>query len=455
MNFRDTFHTPPEAIGVDPADTASAADFTRRIQELFLLGRDKLLPPLNIDDNLIDRIHEVLLASEDRDVILTMLTALSCWGNGRTPEVLEQSLAAVDPDSPVADALLRYHILAAAHHQGLAENMEMALLDHLASPECSKETQKVIFYLIRQKRNEFLLLQLTEIKRTIVKDFSWHCESHGLQLIDTCFFLMEEGDLAELFEPRDLRYDGCYGVFLRAAGMQPERASLILDFCGPHTGSEFTRDLACEEIRRIAEGHRFLCSLEGMSPEERERFFDRCGDPEKRKKLWDLLYPEDGGYPALTEGELLSRIEVLNPRWFTEALIALGALAAPVMLEVNDNEGLLMLQEQRKALAGDGEASLYDMYEPGPWGTPVENASFELMDQVTLYLQDGTCPDRLFTLLRIMLTVRQHTLRMEDDEVIFPGINSPDMFYCRAEDIFPLIVDTLRRELFYPLTHKE
>jgi len=461
VTFQKLFHPSPGTIDVDPGSEVSMETFAKAVQKLFLPGQEDQLPPLAVDNDLIEKCHAVLPASADEDVVRTMLTALSCWGNEGTPEVLEQSLLANPPGGSEADAVLRYYILAAAHSPELTEGLESRFLKILKLPDEYWNNRNVICYLTRQHPNAALLQALKEIKGNRRPDYQWDWKY--CQLFHSCVLSLEEDEIPALFGPEDFACEEFWGAYLQAAQLKPERAALIKELCRPHTegksdrptGRGEERALVCRELERIAGSYSFIRSLEAMGPQEREILFRKRGNHRTWKSLWELLYPEDRALPSLSELKLLRMLEELDPRLFSEALAALGSLAAPVILQGNHNlyRGLYKLAEQRKALAGENEADLSPLYEHDMWQSPVENASLELTDAVSLHLEDGTFPVRFFTLLRIMLTVRQNTPWIKDlYEMEFPGINSEDMFFCRGKDVYPLIVDTLRRELFFPLS---
>lgn len=478
--FEPIFYSWKGWIGYNAINLNDSLEIARALQVYFNLGDQEQLPPLEIDDFAVAKFHEILGLAEDEifcdkwyEITMTMLTALTLWGNDTTNQVLEKKLAntilfktfASEEIEDKKQRMLHYYLMVIANNNGISKGLEDIILS-LISEHWQLETQnsvkviELICYIVTRHYNETImdkLLRLLKENQKKILTNEHKKQAVFINLFNSYIRYGKEEDIEYLFD-FGKNLDKLWGNIYFVAQTMPGRAVLLYNVSRKykeiHVNSgvyKIKGTVICDEIRKISEAYEHKKTMEAMDKEERHAELMKLGRSGNLLKIWSLLYKEgtEGSIPRVNEIKMLRMIKEIDEDLFKKALCVLNELSASVMLidGIDKWLGFEIVEKQREVLVKKSGLDIPLVFEEDYWATPVQNACLELMDEVSNYLIKGYFPSRFLKYLRLMLTQRKHIF-VDDDSIIF-NVSDLDNYYCHPKDIYPIIIEILRMRLIF------
>jgi hypothetical protein len=382
------------------------------------------------------------------------------------------------------EIILHYYLIAIASSKTITKPIETYILNIISEYTNFSERNanlniQLIAYIGLKHYNQAIMqelkLWLEKHKDQLLKADQ---ESHEIGVFASIFNVFaihgNQNEIEELFE-LGKKLDKLWGNLYFLALNYPHRAELLykignkyrkLRICSTSNLTIYAAKL-CDRINQIAIKHEFIKNLEQKSTEEIEKELHKIDRKGKALQLWNILYPKNtvDNFPISNEIKFIRSFKKFDETIFKKALHYINELAVPVILTDGENEclGFETFEAQEDFLFKNKKVKMQKAYYADYWASPVQNACTQIMDSASNCIFNNEFPERFLKHLRLMLSIRKHYLwDKEFKQYYIKGsftsyetnnfkISCEDNFYCQPKEIFPLLVEILRRNLIYDL----
>ena len=475
--FKQTFYNSEDMPDVKPGTREFYVQLKKFIAGKIYSDNGLTLPSLQMPQQFTEKLHDALFSiaptdPEDGEILKAVLTALSLWGNEKTGEILEESLLSLPETTLNYEILVWYYIIALAHNGRHSSDLEAFIArvfnkikNQDRNADIAALKQAILYYVSRHPSD-----QLMELAENLYISLYRKDHTVGKQALLSIAYNCHEDQLIPFLEKNvDPCNEETQGVLFFAGIVRPKISVMCRDFIRPQEKStlnsitesycEYCKDCV-KEMKHILERTYQSCrdyrDLFRLSAHELQKHMRENKSHKKALDLWQLLVPgkfddslADDSLPKLAEIKLFREILALDSEFFKRALLAVNTLASAVVLieSHKEYEGIDALIQQNEVLAGKKKIEIDEIYEIDMWQSPVENASQKIMDMVSDAIRDKQFPEEFFSVLRVMLTVRHNWPGKTEGICEFGDPVSGDLMYFKPEEIYPLVVEILRREL--------